>query len=55
MKKKTIIEAKALMYQKAAEKVKKKGTGTLNTKLYKEDLKRNMKNPKFKKSFNSFQ
>ena len=55
MNKKAVITAKVLMYQKAVEKVKKKGTGTLNTELYKEDLKRNMKNPKFKKSFNSFQ
>lgn len=48
MNQKTKITAKALMYQKAAEKVKKKETNIVSTEVIKKDLKPNMKKPKSK-------
>ena len=55
MNKKTVITAKALMYQKAVEKVKKKEGKIVSTEVIKKDLKPNMKNPKSKQSFNCVQ
>ena len=48
MSKKAAITAKALMYQKAVEKVKKKETNIVITEVIKEDLKPNVKKPKSK-------